>query len=127
MTPGGPGRNVRCAVLVDGFYASSARPDTKRFVETYTKKYQGQTPTILDASAYDAARMGRQLIEARPSTREQLRDGLAQLKAFHGATGDITMGARRTPEKDLFFLTVDGAGLRELTKQELAAPGAGGM
>jgi ABC-type branched-subunit amino acid transport system substrate-binding protein len=126
MSPGGPGRNVRCAVLVDGFYAASPRPETKRFVEAYAKKYAGQTPTILDASAYDAARMGRQLIEARPATRDQLRDGLAQLKAFRGATGDITMGPRRTPEKELFFLTVDGSGLREMTKQELAAPGSGG-
>jgi ABC-type branched-subunit amino acid transport system substrate-binding protein len=127
MSPGGPGRHVRCAVLVDGFYASSGRPETKRFVEAYGKKYPGQTPTILEASAHDAARMGRQLIEARPATRAALRDGLAQLRAFHGATGDITMGPRRTPEKELFFLTVDGAGLREMTKQELAAPGSGGM
>ena len=126
MTAGGPGRHVRCAVLVDGFYAASARPETKRFVEAYGKKYPGQTPTILEASAFDAARMGRQLIETRPSTREQLRDGLAQLKAFRGVTGDISMSPRRTPEKDLFFLTVDGSGLREMTGQELQTPGAGG-
>jgi len=126
MTAGGPGRHVRCAVLVDGFYAASARPETKRFVEAYGKKYPGQTPTILEASAFDAARMGRQLIETRPSTRQQLRDGLAQLKAFRGVTGDISMSPRRTPEKDLFFLTVDGSGLREMTGQELQTPGAGG-
>jgi ABC-type branched-subunit amino acid transport system substrate-binding protein len=126
MSPGGPGRHVRCAVLVDGFFASSARPETKRFVETWAKKYPGQTPTILEASAHDAARMARQLVEARPTTRATLRDGLAQLKGFRGATGDITMGPRRTPEKELFFLTVDASGLREMTKQELAVPGAGG-
>ena len=126
MSPGGPGRHVRCAVLVDGFFASSARPETKRFVEAWGKKYPGQTPTILEASAHDAARMARQLVEARPATRSALRDGLAQLKGFRGATGDITMGPRRTPEKELFFLTVDASGLREMTKQELAVPGAGG-
>ncbi len=126
MSPGGPGRHVRCAVLVDGFYAASARPETKRFVEAYAKKYPGQAPTILEASAHDAARIARQLVEARPATRAALRDGLALLKGFHGATGDITMSARRTPEKELFFLTVDGTGLREMTKQELAAPGSGG-
>jgi ABC-type branched-subunit amino acid transport system substrate-binding protein len=126
MTPGGPGRHVRCAVVVDGFYASSARPETKKFVEAFAKKYPGQTPTILEASAFDAARMGRQLIEARPTTREQLRDGLAQLKGFKGVTGDLSMSARRTPEKELFFLTVDSSGLREMTRQELAVPGSGG-
>jgi ABC-type branched-subunit amino acid transport system substrate-binding protein len=126
MSPGGPGRAVRCAVFVDGFFAGSARPETKRFVEAYQKKYPGQTPTILEASAHDAARMGRQLIEQRAQTRGALRDGLAGLKAFHGATGDITMGPRRTPEKDLFFLTVDAGGVRELRREELAPPGAGG-
>ncbi len=126
MAPGGPGRHVRCAVLVDGFHAGSARPETKKFVEAYGKKYPGQTPTILEASAHDAARMARQLVESRVATRPALRDGLAQLRAFRGATGDITMSPRRTPEKDLFFLTVDGSGLREMTKLELAPPGAGG-
>ena len=127
MSPGGPGRHVRCAVLVDGFFAASARPETKRFVEAYGKKYPGQTPTILEASAHDAARMARQLVETRVATRAALRDGLAALKGFHGATGDITMGPRRTPEKELFFLTVDASGLREMRREELAAPGAGGM
>lgn len=126
MAPGGPGRHVRCAIFVDGFFAGSSRPETKRFVEAYGKKYPGQTPTILEASAHDAARMVRQLMETRVQTREALRDGLARLRGFKGATGDIAMGPSRTPEKDLFFLTVDQNGLREMTKEELAAPGAGG-
>ncbi len=127
MSPGGPGRHVRCAILVDGFHAGSARPETKRFVEAWARKYPGQAPTILEASAHDAARMARQVMEARPQTREALRDGLARVKGFKGATGDIAMGPDRTPVKDLFFLTVDRDGLREMTKEELAAPGAGGM
>jgi hypothetical protein len=48
------------------------------------------------------------------------------VKGFKGATGDITMGPKRTPEKELFFLTFDKDGLRELTKDELAGPGSGG-
>ena len=90
------------------------------------RKYPGQTPTILEASAHDAARMARQVMEARVSTRAALRDGLARVKGFKGATGDVTMGPDRTPEKELFFLTVDRNGLREMTREELAGPGAGG-
>src|SRR5512146_2119062 len=112
MAPGGPGRHVRCAVFVDGFFAASARPETKRFVEAWTKKYPGQTPTILEASAHDAARMARQLVESRLPSREALRDELARVRGFHGATGEIAMGPRRTPEKELFFLTVDANGVR---------------
>jgi len=125
MSPGGPGRHVRCAILVDGFFAGSSRPETKRFVEAFAKKYPGQAPTILEASAHDAARMVRQVMETRVQTREALRDGLARLRGFKGATGDITVGTDRTPEKELFFLTVDQNGLREMTREELARPGAG--
>ncbi len=126
MTPGGPGRHVRCAILVDGFFAGSSRPDTKRFVDAFARKYPGQVPTILEASAHDAARMARQVIETRVQTRDALRDGLARMRGFKGATGDITVGPQRTPEKELFFLTVDQNGLREMTRDELAKAGAGG-
>src|SRR5512138_2880879 len=125
MAPGGPGRHVRCAILVDGFFAGSSRPETKRFVDAWAKKYPGQAPTILEASAHDAAKMARQVMETRVQTRDALRDGLARLKGFKGATGDITVGPERTPEKELFFLTVDPSGLREMTREELSAQGAG--
>jgi len=124
-SPGGAGRHLRCAIFVDGFFAGSQRPETKRFVEAFEKKNPGQPPTILEASAYDAARMARQLMD-RVKTRGELRDGLATLRGFPGATGDIAMGPDRTPVKQLFFLVIDQAGLRELTKEELAPPGAGG-
>ncbi|HET8540497.1 MAG TPA: penicillin-binding protein activator [Anaeromyxobacter sp.] len=125
MAPGGPGRHVRCAILVDGFHAGSSRPDTKRFVEAFARKYPGQSPTILEASAHDAARMARQLMESRVQTREALREGLARIRGFAGATGDLTMGPDRTPERELFFLTADQNGLREMRPEELAKAGAG--
>jgi ABC-type branched-subunit amino acid transport system substrate-binding protein len=128
QSPGGAGRHLRCAIYVDGFFAGSARPGTKRFVEAFQQKFPGQTPTILEASAYDAAGMARQVIEqSRAQTRAALRDGLAALRGFKGATGEISMGPDRTPERELFFLTVDADGLREMKPEELAAPGAGGM
>lgn len=51
-----------------------------------------------------------------------MRDALAGVRNFAGATGDITMGPQRTPEKDFFFLTIGQDGLRELTRDELAGP-----
>jgi ABC-type branched-subunit amino acid transport system substrate-binding protein len=125
LSPGGAGRHVRCAVFVDGFFAGSARPETRRFAEAYEHKF-GLPPSILEASAYDAARMIRAVVEqGRATTREALRDGLAAVKGFKGATGDLTVGPKRVVEKELFFLTVDRDGLRELTRSELTAPGAG--
>jgi len=128
LSPGGAGRHVRCAVFVDGFFAGSARPETRRFADAYQARYAG-TPTILEASAYDAVRMVRAVLEASPgrvTTRAALRDGLASLKGFKGATGDLAFTPLRVVEKELFFLTVDKDGLRELSAAELSAPGAGG-
>jgi ABC-type branched-subunit amino acid transport system substrate-binding protein len=120
-SPGAPGRHVRCAVFVDGFFAGSTRPATKAFVEAFQKKYPGQAPTILEASAYDGAKMIRERMGAKKAqTREELRAALTVVKGFAGATGDITMGPDRTPDKDLFFLMIDPGGLRELTPGELS-------
>jgi branched-chain amino acid transport system substrate-binding protein len=128
QSPGGAGRHLRCAIYVDGFFAGSARAGTRRFVERFQQKHPGHTPTILEASAYDAAGMARQVIERdRAQTRAALRDGLAGVRGFSGATGELSMGPDRTPERELFFLTVDSNGLREMKPEELAAPGAGGM
>jgi ABC-type branched-subunit amino acid transport system substrate-binding protein len=126
LSPGGAGKHVRCAVYVDGFHAGSTRPETRRFVELFQRKY-GAPPSILEASAFDAVRMARQVLEqGRAQTRQALRDGLASLRGFKGATGDITMGPDRTPQKELFYLAVDKDGVRELDRSELAPPGAGG-
>jgi ABC-type branched-subunit amino acid transport system substrate-binding protein len=128
QSPGAVGRHVRCAIYVDGFFAGSSRPETKRFVEAFRKKF-GPTaaPTILEGSAYDAARMARAAIDgAKTKSRQAVREGLADLRGFKGATGDISFNARRMPEKELFFMTVDANGVREMTAAELAAGAAPG-
>ena len=48
------------------------------------------------------------------------------MRGFKGATGEISFDDRRTAAKELFFLTVDAGGLRELTAAELAAEAAPG-
>jgi ABC-type branched-subunit amino acid transport system substrate-binding protein/predicted negative regulator of RcsB-dependent stress response len=126
-SPGAPGRHLKCAVFVDGFFPASRRPETRRFVESFARKHQGAVPGILEASAHDAARMARQVIEQqRVAGRAQVREGLAGLRGFRGATGDITMRPDRTPEKELFFLRIGPEGLVELEPAEVGPPGAGG-
>jgi ABC-type branched-subunit amino acid transport system substrate-binding protein len=120
------GRYVQCAVFVDGFFAGSDRAETRRFVEAF-QKANGRPPSILEASAYDAARMIRQAVERdRAQTRDAVRTSLAALKGFPGATGDISFDPRREPQRQLFFLTVDRSGIREMRPAELSAPGSGG-
>jgi ABC-type branched-subunit amino acid transport system substrate-binding protein len=118
------GRYVQCSVFVDGFFPGSDRPETRRFVDAFHARY-GRPPAILEASAHDAAAALRQVIAASPASRDAVRAGLSGLRSFAGATGTFSFDERREVVKPLFFLTVDGAGIRELRPQELAAPAAG--
>jgi branched-chain amino acid transport system substrate-binding protein len=104
---------------VDGFYAGSERPETKRFVSTFQERF-GRAPTILEASAYDAARMVAQAVDRdKAQGREAVRGALAGMRAFPGATGEISFDARGEPVRTLFFLTVDKGAMRELRPEEM--------
>jgi ABC-type branched-subunit amino acid transport system substrate-binding protein len=118
------GRYVQCAVFVDGFFAASDRPDTRRFVEASQGQFW-RPPSILEASAHDAARALREILSRGAPNRDTVRAGLAGLSGFPGATGTLAFDDRREVSKPLFFLTVDGASIRELRPEELARPGAG--
>ncbi|HTP51640.1 MAG TPA: penicillin-binding protein activator [Anaeromyxobacteraceae bacterium] len=115
------GRYVECAIFVDGFFSASERPETKRFVQSFQERY-GRVPSILEASAYDAARMLAQVVtKDRAEGRDAVRAALSALRAFPGATGDLSFDARGEPVRALFFLTVDKVGVRELRPDEIAA------
>jgi len=120
-SPGGAGRHLRCAIYVDGFYAGSERPETKRFVSTFQERF-GRTPTILEASAYDAARMVAQAVDRdKAQGREAVRTALAATRAFPGATGELAFDGRGEPVRTLFFLTIEKGALREMRPEEMVA------
>jgi len=112
------GKYVECAVFVDGFFAGSERADTKRFVEAF-QKANARAPSILEASAYDAAGMIAAAMARGAAGRKELRDALSAQKPYPGATGDVTFDARGEPVRVLFFLTVDKGAIREMRPEEL--------
>jgi ABC-type branched-subunit amino acid transport system substrate-binding protein len=120
------GKYVECAIFVDGFFAASERPATKAFVTGFQAQY-GHAPSILEASAFDAAGLVRRAVEGGAAQRDAVRDALSAVKSYPGATGDLSFDGRREVQKPLFYLTVDKGAVRELTPAELAASGAGGM
>jgi ABC-type branched-subunit amino acid transport system substrate-binding protein len=112
------GKYVECAVFVDGFFAGSERADTRRFVENF-QKVNARAPSILEASAYDAAGMIALAMARGAAGRKEMRDALAAQKPYPGATGDVTFDARGEPVRALFFLTVDKGVIREMRPEEL--------
>lgn len=124
------GKFVTCSVYVDGFFVDSKRPATRKFVQAYRDAHGGRDPGLLEAIGYDSARMVRQLIESKqqaPRTRAEMREALAGLKDFEGATGRTHFDEKREAEKPLFFLFVDRKGITELDPEadKTAARGSG--
>jgi ABC-type branched-subunit amino acid transport system substrate-binding protein len=107
-------------VYVDGFYADSDRPATKRFVRAYRQAYKDQhDPGLLEAVGYDTAKLLRQVLDAsRPQTREQLRDVLSTMKPFEGATGRTHFNDQREAEKPLFFLRIHNGAIEEINPDQ---------
>ncbi len=125
------GKFVLCSIYVDGFFADSSRAATKRFVAAYRDAYKAQgakDPILLEAVGYDSALMLRQILDKqKPQSREGLRDALATLKNFEGATGRTTFNDKREAEKPLFFLTIEDKGIKELSPDKPPPGFVGGM
>jgi ABC-type branched-subunit amino acid transport system substrate-binding protein len=108
------GKFVLCSIYVDGFYADSKRPATKKFVGKFQTAFK-ETPDIVDATAYDSGSIFRYLIEKKQvRSRSDFREALSALKNFEGATGTTTFNAKREAEKPLFFLVIEPGGVKEL-------------
>ncbi|MEK7688864.1 MAG: penicillin-binding protein activator [Deltaproteobacteria bacterium] len=112
------GKYVEGAVFTDGFFAGSKRETTLQFVNNFRDLY-GTEPGIIEAQAYDAARM---MIESAiksqesevGSQKEEIRAILADLKNLPGATGNIAFDKDREAVKDLFILSVKNGQIVEV-------------
>jgi branched-chain amino acid transport system substrate-binding protein len=109
----GAAKYVQCAIFVDSFFAQSQRRATRKFVDDYDAAYH-RAPGFLEAHAYDGAAILRKVIEERrPQTREDMRNALAGMKSFDGATGDTAFGRDREAQKPLFWLWINRGNILE--------------
>lgn len=79
------------ALFVDAFLPESAAPSARRFTEGYRAQFS-QDPTIIDALAYDAARiLDQALVLAGPDRkRPDVLERIQEIRNFPGATGMIS-------------------------------------
>jgi branched-chain amino acid transport system substrate-binding protein len=102
---------------VEGHYFSTHyHPDvgselSRRFVESYRKRWGGKTPDALAACGYDSALVLADAIKRAGTTEgPKVRDALAATKNFQAVTGVITINAQRDATKSAVILQVrDGA------------------
>lgn len=109
------GKFVHCSVYVDGFYEGSSRKATKVFVDLFHDANKDVQPSLLDAVGFDTGGMLKLLLDTKaPKSRAELREQLAGLHDYDGATGLTRFDEKREAVKPLFMLTIDPKGIKEL-------------
>jgi len=89
------------------FSAEDTSPDAAEFVRRYRSRWNGETPGAFAALGYDSVKV---LVEAirRAGTTDgpALRDALASIKDFPGATGATTINAQRDATKPAAIIAI---------------------
>ena len=84
----------------------------------------GHEPGLMEAEAYDTAKMIQRVLQSSPPTRDAFRAAFAGIKDFPGVTGDTSIGPDREPQKELFYLSITAQGYQELDLGKLRSPRA---
>lgn len=100
------GRQIRKAVIAEGFFADSKRPMVADFVSDFSDVY-GQKPGFIEAAGYDSAMLVcRQLAENNIKSRPALRQALVEMPVFEGVTGATRFLPTGEAKKDIYLLDV---------------------
>lgn len=74
------------------FFTTPAKyqgPEYAAFAENYKKRY-GKEPGIYDAHGYDCMKLVAKAIESGGFTGPEIQKAMAQIKGYHGVTGETT-------------------------------------
>jgi branched-chain amino acid transport system substrate-binding protein len=84
------------------------RPEVKKFVDDYKKKYGGKTPDAMAILGYDAMKIMADAITRAGSTDGgKIKDALAATKDFPGASGTTTIDKDHNAKKSVVILKID--------------------
>ncbi len=108
------GGQIRHAIICDGFFARSRRPDVVTFVRDFKKTF-GYTPGFIEAIGYDSAMMLFKTI-TRPDVtyRSAVQAALINMPPYDGVTGETTFDKNGDAKKSLYLLKVVGNHFEEI-------------
>ena len=109
----GGGGALNGILFTDGFYAGSARPETRDFVEHFQQAYS-DPPGVLEAQAYDAATLAQRAVSSGAHSRAEALSRLQALGSVEGASGTL----RLSPDglmRSMFLLQVYDGKLKEIS------------
>ena len=108
------------AALANTYYSNHYAPDTKdpsaqHFIESFKKRYNGETPDAMAALGFDAFNIMMDAAKrAKAVTRDDIRNALAETKDFSAVTGKITLDKDRNAVKSAVVLKFDEASGKHL-------------
>jgi len=119
------GKNVEGSLFVDGFNPSSSEKPVQAFVAAFTEA-QGNRPTIIEAQAYDGAKLVAILVRGtstpKPKSRADMRSLLANVKEFPGVTGVTSFNAEGDSVTPLTVFTIDNGTIEVAELDEAEKP-----
>jgi branched-chain amino acid transport system substrate-binding protein len=99
------GQSVEGVLLPGFFHESTDNPVAKNFIKAYKEKYK-QNPATYAAYAYDAAKIVLDAVAKAGTDRKAIRDYIAKVKGFQGATGINTFDENGDVMKDPLRLVI---------------------
>ncbi len=101
----------------DHYSANDPSEATQKFVKAFAKKY-GHQPDAMAVLGYDAMGVMAQAIkDAGSADPKAIRDALAKIKNYDGASGQITIDENRNATKSIVILNVTGKPVPDLAKR----------
>lgn len=118
------GEYMQSAVFVDAFLPTSNDPSVMDFTSAYQLAYTRE-PVMLDAVAYDTARVVAAAVQAGGPDRDAIRDQLFEVKLIGPVTGATGFGSDREIARTLEVLTVGRSGIERWQPPEAQMPPQG--
>ncbi len=102
------------AIFVDGYISYGINKETEAFTDHFYTVY-GREPDALEAYAFDTMTLLLDKVHKKDASisREQLKAELAEVKAYPGVSGSITMTAQRIMDSEpLLIMLINGERVR---------------
>lgn len=98
---------INGAIVTDAFAANAPRPATEAFVQVFRERFRAE-PGTFAALGFDAARWALSVATRVPSLEARsIRDAMAGSQFDDGATGQLTIDARRVITRPVQLLRVE--------------------
>jgi ABC-type branched-subunit amino acid transport system substrate-binding protein/predicted negative regulator of RcsB-dependent stress response len=105
--------HVKGALFTSHYYADSTVPFVQDFTQRYAATFASE-PDALTAQAFDAANLVIVQLARGRDSREAIREGVLEFKAYPGASGVMRMTTDGNAQKRPFLLSIERGHMKQV-------------